>query len=467
MHRGIVCGLSLAAILVAGCASSPDNGFSWPKPRPIGERAAPAPPDPAPAGRETGSPARVKEPEGPIDLRRAMALALVRSPALDAFGWRVRAAEARALQAGRGPNPELALEVGEFGGTGRLSGTDSAELTLSLARTFPLGGDVTRRTELARQRARLAGWDYEAARVALLTEVTRRYVYALAAKRRLRVAREELALTEAVLETTDKRFRAGTVPEVELIRARVPVAKAEIRVRRAERNLRTAERQLALTWNQRKPRFETVYGALDRLDPPPPYEELLRLVDENPKVERWAAEIGARRAEAALARAERVPDPSVRIGRKRLGGIDESAWVAGVSFPLPVADRQRGKILAARRAERAAHRERDEARRRVAAELDRTLTRLNNAYDEAVALSERALPPARQAFEIMSRAFQKGDVEFLEVLDAERTLVELRSEHVAALARYHVAVAQIEGLIGRPLPQARGPHDTPAAKERE
>jgi cobalt-zinc-cadmium efflux system outer membrane protein len=396
-----------------------------------------------------------------------MALALLESPALEARGWTVRAAEARVLEAGLWSNPELGLEAGEFGGTGDLAGTDSAEVTLSLAQTFPIGGDRERRRELAGHRARLAGWDYEAARLEVLTNVTRRYVRALAAQRRLEVAEQQLDLTEAVLETTRKRFEAGAAAEIELIRARVPVAESEVRVRRARRDLDTAHRRLALTWGQRDPRFDTVAGDLDRLHEPPPPAALSRLIGQNPRVARWATEISARRAEAALARAEAVPDLAGRVGFKRFNEIDESALVIGVSLPLPLFDRNQGEILAAKRAGLAAEQGRREAERRLEDQLSEAWTRLADAHDEVRALRELALPPATEAFEITRRAFEKGDVPFLSVLDAERTLVRLRSRHVDALADYHVAAADIEGLIGQPLSDLSSPDESsrPAAEE--
>ena len=81
----------------------------------------------------------------------------------------------------------------------------------------------------------------------------------------------------------------------------------------------------------------------------------------------------------------------------------------------------------------------------------------------ATALRDIAIPPATEAFTVTRRAFEKGDLTFLDVLDAERTLVELRTQYLDALAAYHAAVAEIEGLVGQPLDQlttAPGPTST-------
>ena len=87
--------------------------------------------------------------------------------------------------------------------------------------------------------------------------------------------------------------------------------------------------------------------------------------------------------------------------------------------------------------------------------------------DEAVALRDIAIPPATEAFTVTRRAFEKGDLTFLDVLDAERTLVELRTQHLDALAAYHVTAAEIEGLVGQPLDQLTIAPSTPSTENKE
>ena len=452
----------IAALGLAGCQPGPLDDAAWPQGRPLGEglRADRPPAEPTNSRDEIES-AALPDATSELTLREAMGLALLKNPGLKAFGWDVREAEARVLQAGLWPNPELEGEMDEFAGTGDLSGTDAAEFTVSLAQTFPLGGDIARRRELAGYESRLAGWDYEAARVELLTDVTRRYITVLTAERNLAVAKEERELAEAVLATARKRLEAGAAAEVEVIRARVPVAQARVRVRSAERLMDTARRQLALTWGSREPAFTSVNGDLDRIVEPPEPAKLARHISENPQVARWATEISARRAEADLARAEAVPDVTGRVGVKRFNEIDETAMVVGVSLPLPIFDRRQGDILAARLGGAAAKQRQAEAERRLDAQLSDAWTRLANAYEQAAGLRDEALPPAEEAFDVTRRAFERGDVEFIDVLDAERTLVELRTQYAAALAEYHTAVAEIEGLIARPLAQIGQSQPTP------
>jgi cobalt-zinc-cadmium efflux system outer membrane protein len=91
-------------------------------------------------------------------------------------------------------------------------------------------------------------------------------------------------------------------------------------------------------------------------------------------------------------------------------------------------------------------------------------------FDEAMAIRDIALPPANEAFKFTRRAFESGDLALIDVLDAERTLMELRTDYLAALTDYHLAVTEIEGLIGRPLADvgthANPPSDNDAGEQR-
>lgn len=74
-----------------------------------------------------------------LTLEQAVERALQSSPVLAAGKHAVSAAEARVVQAGLLPNPELALEAENFGGGGELDGFDAAESTVIISQSILLG----------------------------------------------------------------------------------------------------------------------------------------------------------------------------------------------------------------------------------------------------------------------------------------------------------------------------------------
>ena len=58
--------------------------------------------------------------------------------------------------------------------------------------------------------------------------------------------------------------------------------------------------------------------------------------------------------------------------------------------------------------------------------------------------------PRRNAFDAAKNAFQKGRSDYLEVLDAERTLVDIERQWLGALETYHRTYAEMEALVAGP-----------------
>ena len=391
------------------------------------------------------------EPAGRLTLSEAVASALLRNPQLTAFGWEVRAAEVRALRAGLLPNPELALEVEEIGGSGNARGFDRAETTLALSQLIELGGKRMRRRGLARTDRDLAGWDYEAMRVEVVATVAAAYTDVLAGQRRTALARETGALAQRVYNTVAARVEAGKVSPIEEVKAHVEAAKARLDLRRIEQALIGARHRLAATWASSTPGFVEVLGEFETVTSPPPLDGLVARLSGNPDLARWAAEMSRRQTAVSLARAEAVPDLTVSAGVRHLAEDDDVAAVVGLSLPLFVFDNKRSGVEEAEIGVTQGMQLRQAAEVKVRLALVEAYQRLQMAYVEGQMIRDQVLPSAQVAFEAISEAYRLGKVGALDLLDTQRTLIQTRHQYIDALAANHRAVVAIERLIGGAL----------------
>ena len=453
---------------VSGCGPSP-LAENWPEARPISRDLQAYRPPPQPPAEHTAHAQReqdrgAQEPAGGLVLRQALALALEKNPGLRGFAWEVRAAEARTLQASLRPNPELDVEVENIAGSGDFSGTDAAETTIALSQLIELGGKRSKRTRVASLRRDLAGWDYEAVRIEVLTGVAQRYVEVLTSQRRVELAADAEALSQQFYDTVSKRVEAGASAPVEKTRASVVVATSRIELQRAQRRLWAARISLASTWGNPNPRFESVAGELESIREIPTIQSLAELISQNPDIARWAVEITHRRAEVALAKAQGTPDVAVGIGARHFSETSDDAMVVGVSLPLPIFDRNQGGVLEARFNTAKAREQQRAAEVRVGAALGSAYQGLAAAYDEAVMLKQEVLPAAQASFDATNQAYRQGKLGYLDVLDAQRSFINMRIEYLESLSSYHNAVAEVEGLIGQSL-QEVGHEAAPEAKQ--
>ena len=68
--------------------------------------------------------------------------------------------------------------------------------------------------------------------------------------------------------------------------------------------------------------------------------------------------------------------------------------------------------------------------------------------DEVGAYDRTILPAARQAVDSATRGFEMGKFGFIEVLDAQRTLIAAREQYLASLASASEARALVERVYG-------------------
>ena len=441
-------GVYLAWVLV-GC-TPPEAQTVWPEPRPLGRDLPVYQPPPLVPG-EARLARDVREPTGVMTLAQAQAVALVQNPRLAAFGWEVRAREAQILQARLLPNPEVDVEVENFAGSGALREFRSSEITILLSQLIELGGKRRTRVRVAALESTLAAWDYETTRIEVLTQVTQAFVEVLSAQERVRLNEDLVRLAEQGLNTVAERVRAGKVSPVEETRFQVTLSTSRIALERAQRDLEATRKRLVTAWGGSTPTFTSAEGTLDTLSAIPPAERLLELIAQNPEVARWATEMVQRQATLAREGAQRIPDPTLRGGFRHLSETGDNALVMGVSIPLPVFNRNQGKVLEARYRLAKAGEERRAAEAQVRAALAEAYGALSRAFVEATRLHTEVLPGAQRVFDAVSEGYRQGKFGFLEVLDAQRTLFEARGRYLEALAAYHQAVAEVERLIGERL----------------
>jgi cobalt-zinc-cadmium efflux system outer membrane protein len=115
---------------------------------------------------------------------------------------------------------------------------------------------------------------------------------------------------------------------------------------------------------------------------------------------------------------------------------------------LPVFDRNQGGLLEAlRRADKA----RDDLRAaalRLGAEVTGNHERLKALLMEAQTLRQEIVPGARSAYEAASKGYELGKFSFLDVLDAQRTLFQARTQYLRSLADAHRTGAELERVLG-------------------
>ena len=438
---------------INGCAPQQYTvDTAWPEPRPLGAgiKAYTPPAEVLNAGPEEAT--DLECPIGPITLRQALSLSLMKNPALASSAWEVRAGEAKTLQSGLRSNPTLGAQVGNTTQSGAHPGHsdvgDTAEVDIS--QVFELGNKRAKKTRVAILETSLAGWDYEAKRLDVITETSKAFVDVLAAQELLAL-NTEMERTSGELFVSASKRNKEKAQLVGVLKAKADFSTAKLQKEQAVNKLEAARKRLAGSWCRKTPTFEKAEGIFAELRPIPSLDELVRFLYRNPDVARWAKEIEQRFAVLALEKAKTVPDVTLSGGAQESRVNNGNAFVFGASVPLPLFDQNQGNILAARyKLEKAGAESRD-ALIKAGTALGDAYQTLASSYRESKTLKKDLMPVLERIANSYYKQYQKDGSGLSEVIDTRRALFEARVKCIEVISAYHKSRIDIERLIGGDL----------------
>ena len=352
--------------------------------------------------------------------------------------------------------------VGATGGYGRsadgqrLPGAPaegaSYDVGLNVSYEVDLAGRVRRSIEAARGDVRAADADADAVRVSVVAATTRAYVDAASSAERLEVAKRIVDLLDKSAILTGKRVDAGRAEKLDLVRITTLRDQRAALVPQIE-----AERQAALfrlaTLTGRTPQDLPAIAAerttTPTLDQPIPVGDGAGLLARRPDVRAAEQRLAAATARIGVATADLYPHISLggSVGASSASLSDlftggALRWLVGplISWSLNQ-DAVRARIAGSQADSRAALAQFDGT---VLGALEETETALSNYQQEL--RRHAALVSARDgaaAAARITRARQReGQIDFLEVLDAERTFADTDADLAASNAR--IAGAQVD-----------------------
>jgi cobalt-zinc-cadmium efflux system outer membrane protein len=198
--------------------------------------------------------------------------------------------------------------------------------------------------------------------------------------------------------------------------------------------------------------FGRAEGDIGVLPEPPSAAAMASWRAQSPALMPARLEAARRKAVSQLELANRAPDLTVSLGSKRMADPSRSQTVVGLSLPLPLFDRNQGNVLAAQRQADKADAELAAAAVRLESELALAIQDLRAARQAIDTLRGDILPAAQQASEAVRKGFEFGKHNFIDVLDAQRTLLQARAQYLSALSDGHRAAAAIERILGHTAP---------------
>lgn len=385
---------------------------------------------------------RTFTPTSHTDVSALTKLVLERSPTLQDDRLRVDLAAAERMQAGLWENPIFdaswsTIPIGETNPPGlRKPLANVPNYSVGLSYRFLLGkrGPRVDRAEALERSAR-ASVEAAARYQALLLAG----VLGGAASASLRIERLRSILEEGrgSLDVARARMNAGSGTPLEVDRLEIELSRTDQQILSAEGDLAAALSTCSGFLGYACTSFSSTSEARAYLQA---FAARIRAtpldVNRRPDIRALDAARDAASSEAKLARAQAIPDPTVRVGyvndRFTAAGNQESSLNVSVSLPLPFVDRGQALQAAAEARESRVRAQRDRLAEAARARIESLKQVLDRIQRRQQVLETQMLPRARSVVKDLERAVGNRLIPVTDLIQARRTLAELLLEEVDA-----------------------------------
>ena len=448
----IVVGL-MCLLTLSGCAQSGSRAARFDPPRSV----APAPPtqpveDVSTASHFEDEPNADAKAESdtktePLELTLAdlESLAFEHNPTLDQASARIEAARGRWVQAGLPPNPVVgyhATQIGNRDTPGQQGGF--------VAQRFITGGKLGLNRIVVLQEIQQAESDLESQQQRVLNDVRIRFFDVLIAQQRVGIARELVRNGTEAEQASQKRLDARQVGRNDLLQAQIEADSADILLQQSQNEHSESWRRLSAVVSIPDLRQRKVVGDLEQAVPTYSWDErLARLLAESPELAAAKSQVG--RARAALLRASREWIPNIDVfASMRQNYITEpmrEVTNVQVGIPLPIFDRNQGNVRSAEAQLIAAQRQVQRLELQLQDRLAVAFRRYENASVQVAKYAKRILPNARESLELVTTGYRERQVDYLQVLTAQRTFFQVNLEYLAAMRNLRATAVAIDGQL--------------------
>ena len=316
--------------------------------------------------------------------------------------------------------------------------------------TFPWPGKRGLKGRIAERDAEKSRLEYEAMRLETVMKVKESYYELCAIKNSIAILQAEEAVLKQMAQVAETKYAAGEVNQQDAVKAQAEVPMLQGKLL----ELQAREAALFARLNMLINRSATDSLEL-RIEPPPRVPEggmepLLAAAQTNrPEIKASQAMVERGEAQRALMRKEYLPDLTVGFEYRQLSGTAEDMAMFMVGMDLPV---WRGRNAAGvREAERriASSRAAVEAAQREAQyDVRESWFRLRNAEQTLDLYEKELIPQAELRFQASEAGYRAGRVDFMDLLESERFLLNARLMRAMAEGDVGMQSARLERAVG-------------------
>lgn len=378
---------------------------------------------------------------------RLVQLALAGHPEMLAAQSEVGRQAGLRLQSTRPPNPGFGYSSSEVGNEGR-----GGQQGVYVSQQWITAGKRQLADQAGAWRTRAASQRQSQARLRLSRRVQTQYWSMVAARHRIELLEELEGILEDVVRINQALREAAEAARGDELQAKIEVGQVAVAKRQAEADLQARTAALAATVGVDQAFIESVPTdpwppALDRqwLDGQAPWSDSPELVEAQSIAE-------ALRWELRLAQSQVVSNVDSFASVQHDAVTDNVIVGVQVGMAIPIRDRKTGLVQAARADLSRGQAEYDRRWRALKTRWAEAVGEYSAAVEMVHAIQRELLSLAGERLELARAAHAQGELEYLDLLTAQRSFLSIRQTELEARQRAAIATVALRTLVVDPSP---------------
>jgi len=382
---------------------------------------------------------------------------LARNPDIPTMEASWEAAKARVEQAESLDDPILAYSIAP-----QTAGEDSMDFgqKLTLSQHLPWPGKRLLRGDVARFESDAAFAGIEQVRLKLTEAARSAYADWYFVHAAIRINGINKSLLQEFQNIAEIKYSAGRASKQDALRAEVEQVLLEHRDIVLERRRRDVLAQMNTLLQRLPDRPLPPPAGLPATIPLPAVEQLRKqALEHHPELRALAARTQASRQRERLAERNFYPDISLFAGYNTLWNQDEKRLTVGASINIPLQGKRHAAVDEALAMTMRLDSQQRAKVSQLIGEVQRAVEKVNESEYVLSLYQDRLLPLAEENLEAARSDYEAGSGNFLDLISAEKNLMQTQLQREQALADYHRRIAALEQLVGGTLDtQFRGTH---------
>lgn len=333
---------------------------------------------------------------------------------------------------------------------------NGASITKSLAgqqgglveQTIITGGKLKLNREVAAQTVNQATWLQQQQIYRVTNTVRLRYYEILGAQRRIELSQSLVRLAEKGADITRKLQKSGEGTLTDVLQAEIEVGQAEILLNNARNDYDGSWGQLSAALGSPGMLPVNIRGSLDEEVPGFEWSETYGwLVNNSPEV--MVNQAAIQRARFAMRRAQVEPIPNINFQGwvQRDTQVNQNIMQFQAGVPVPLINRNQGGKISAFAEYRRAIAASEQIELGLKDRLAVAFRRYRNASQQVSNYREKILPKAQRTLELIREGYQRGELNFLQVLVAQRTYFHTSLAYIDSLTELWKSTVTISGML--------------------